>query len=229
MNYIKHLNSIMKRFSVDERLNPTHISLYMALFQFWNYNHFPVVIYINREEVMKMSKIGSMATYHRCLKQLHKWNYIVYLPTHNPFKSSQIKFFNFGTTTETSNGKSSDRSTGETFGNSDERVLEGALASEEKQLKQIENNLKRPEAKQEVHDFFNEKKWPPLEAEKFYNHYEAVGWKIGGKIGIENWKAVAQNWILRADESEIHSFSKRTRLGVEHLKIVNDKNYGKPL
>lgn len=174
---------------------------------------------------MKMSKIGSMATYHRCVKQLHKWNYIIYIPTHNPFKSSQIKFFIFGTTSETSSGKSR----GKTCENTKEQVVEGALVSKEKQLKQIENDLKRPKEKQEVLDFFNAREWPALEAEKFYNHYEAVGWKLGGKVGIENWKAVAQNWILRADESEIRKFSKKIRSGGEHLKTINEKNYGKPL
>ena len=225
MNYIIHLNAVMKRFSIDDRLNPTHISLYMALFQFWNHNHFTMVIYINREEVMKMSKIGSMSTYHRCLKQLHKWNYIVYIPTHNPFKSSQVKFLRFGTTTETSSGKSG----AESIANSETQVVERALVSNSKELKQSKTNLKRPNAKQQVIKFFNEKKWPLLEAEKFYNHYEAVGWKLGGKVEIQNWKAVAENWILRADASEIRPFSERFVPGGEHLKTVNEKNYGKPL
>ncbi len=57
MNYIKHLNAIFQQFSKDSRLNPTHISLYMALFQFWNINRFPAVFYINREEFMKMAKV----------------------------------------------------------------------------------------------------------------------------------------------------------------------------
>lgn len=225
MNYIVHLNAVMKRFSFDERLNPTHVSLYMALFQFWNHNHFASVIYINREEVMKMSKIGSMATYHRCMKQLHKWNYIIYIPTHNPFKSSQIKFLKFGTTSD----RSSDKSSGASTGKSTEKSSERALVSKEKELKQIANNLKRPQSRQEVIDFFIEKDWPVVEAEKFYNHYEAVGWKLGGKVLIENWKAVSQNWILRADELEIGSLSKRNRPSGENLKTINEKNYGKPL
>lgn len=61
MNYIKHLNAVFQQFSMDSRLNPTHISLYVALFQFWNIHRFPEVFYINREEVMVMAKIGSKA------------------------------------------------------------------------------------------------------------------------------------------------------------------------
>ncbi|MCM5663649.1 hypothetical protein [Galbibacter mesophilus] len=97
INYIKHLNSVFDQFSKDGRLNPTHISLYLALFQCWNGNYFREEFFINREEVMKLSKIGSTATYHKCIKELSHWKYILYMPSHNPFKGSSIKMFNFGT------------------------------------------------------------------------------------------------------------------------------------
>ncbi|UOY05734.1 hypothetical protein L0P88_17520 [Muricauda sp. SCSIO 64092] len=98
-NYIKHLNGVFGQFSKDNRLNPTHISLYVALFQLWNNNFFKEEFYINREEVMDFSKIGSKSTYHRCIKELSHWNYILYTPSHNPFKGSRIKMFDFGTST----------------------------------------------------------------------------------------------------------------------------------
>ncbi|UMB54212.1 hypothetical protein MKD41_01735 [Lutibacter sp. A64] len=97
INYIKHLNAVFMLFSKDKRLNPTHISLYVALFQLWNTNFFKGEFFINREEVMSYSKIGSKSTYHRCIKELHYWKYLLYQPSHNPFKGSQIKMFNFGT------------------------------------------------------------------------------------------------------------------------------------
>ncbi|MEQ5790642.1 hypothetical protein J4E06_06245 [Muricauda sp. NFXS6] len=99
VNYIKHLNGVFEQFSKDSRLNPTHISLYVALFQFWNTNYFKPEFFINRDEVMQYAKIGSKSTYHRCIKELHHWSYIVYTPSHNPFKGSRIKMFDFGTST----------------------------------------------------------------------------------------------------------------------------------
>ncbi|GAB4519585.1 MAG: hypothetical protein Tsb004_30660 [Allomuricauda sp.] len=96
VNYIKHLNGVFEQFAKDSRLNPTHISLYVALFQFWNINYFKSEFFINRDEVMQIAKIGSKSTYHRCIKELDHWNYIVYTPSHNPFKGSRIKMFNFG-------------------------------------------------------------------------------------------------------------------------------------
>jgi len=97
MNYIKHLNGVFHQFSKDNRLNPTHVSLYIGLFYIWNYNRFPDEFYINREELMKFSKIGSNTTYHRCIKELSYWKYILYSPSHNPFKGSKVKLFNFST------------------------------------------------------------------------------------------------------------------------------------
>ncbi|NDV17669.1 hypothetical protein GO009_16750 [Muricauda sp. TY007] len=100
INYIKHLNGVFERFSRDNRLNPSHISLYVTLFQIWNTEYFRAEFYINRADVMKMSKIGSTATYHRCIKQLDHWKYILYQPSHNPYKGSKVKMFNFGTSGE---------------------------------------------------------------------------------------------------------------------------------
>lgn len=99
VNYIRHLNGLFGQFAMDSRLNPTHISLYIALFQLWNGNYFREEFYINREEVMQYAKIGSKSTYHRCIKELSHWKYILYTPSHNPFKGSKIKVFDFGTST----------------------------------------------------------------------------------------------------------------------------------
>lgn len=99
VNYIKHLNTVFEKFLKDNRLNPTHISLYMALFQVWNSTRFSEEFFVIRDEVMKQSKIGSKSTYHRCIKELNHWKYIVYFPSHNPYRGSKIKMFKFGTST----------------------------------------------------------------------------------------------------------------------------------
>lgn len=95
MNYIKHLTGFFEKVAIDKTLNPTHVSLYIALFQFWNCNRFKNPISINRDEVMRISKISSKATYHKCLKNLHSLGYINYEPSYNPFKGSNVILFNF--------------------------------------------------------------------------------------------------------------------------------------
>ena len=90
MNYIKHLTGFFDKIANDKSLNPTHISLYIGLFQFWNINRFVNPITITREEIMRISKIYSKATYHKCIKDLHQKGYIIYQPSFNPFKGSLI-------------------------------------------------------------------------------------------------------------------------------------------
>lgn len=95
MNYIKHLTGFFERVAIDNTLNPTHVSLYMALFQFWNFNRFRNPISISRDEIMRISKISSKATYHKCLRNLHNLGYLDYQPSYNPFRGSQVIMFNF--------------------------------------------------------------------------------------------------------------------------------------
>ena len=97
MNYIKHLAGFFNRVSTDERLNPTHVSMYVSLFQFWNVNRFQNPISISRNELMKVSKISAKATYHKCMRELNEWQYLQYKPSYNPFKGSLVYLFNFQT------------------------------------------------------------------------------------------------------------------------------------
>jgi hypothetical protein len=95
MNYIKHLTGFFDRVMKDERLNPTHISLYVSLFQFWNVQRFNNPISISRNEVMLISKIYAKATYHKCMKDLHNFGYLRYDPSFNPFRGSLVHLMNF--------------------------------------------------------------------------------------------------------------------------------------
>ena len=56
MNYIKHLTGFFIRIAAEETIYPTHISLYLALFQSWNINRFKNPIAISRDEMMKTSR-----------------------------------------------------------------------------------------------------------------------------------------------------------------------------
>lgn len=215
MNYIKQLNAAFQLIVEDSRLNPTHVSLYMALFQLWNITRFAKVFYVNRQEVMQLSKIGSKSTYHRCLTDLTNWKYIEYLPSHNMYKGSEVRMTIFGTSSgqaqadhETRNGQ--------------------VLVSNTNRTKQKENNSKPklPKNENEVIDFFKSKKWSVMEAMKFYNHYTAIGWKHGGKIKIVDWMASASNWMLKAQE--IETLKEQSHF-TDNLRTTKIKDYDEPL
>lgn len=218
VNYIKHLKGVFVQFSKDNRLNPTHISLYVGLFQIWNNNRFPEEFYINRDEVMSFSKIGSKSTYHKCIKELSHWQYIIYYPSHNPFKGSRIKMFNFETSNEQVVYQSNPKN-------------RQALVSSINNNKQIENKNKLdvPKDENEVIIFFKNENRSINEAQKFYNHYEGIGWKVGGKTKIINWQATARNWILKAEEIKTEKTQKRVSQKQDNLKTSTNKNYNEPL
>lgn len=218
INYIKHLNGVFLQFYKDNRLNPTHISMYLALFNIWNHNRFPTIFYINREEVMQYSKIGSKSTYHRCIKELSHWQYILYLPSHNPFKGSQIKMFNFETTSNQPQDlyPSNNRQ---------------AQVSNTNTNKQETTNLKRgsPKNEKEVIQFFTQNNWLKIEAHKFFNHYQATGWKMGGRQPIVNWHAAANKWILKTAELKNNQNDFQVPQNKDNLKTSKNKDYAQPL
>lgn len=95
MNYILHLNRAFEKIYEDQRFSAFHVSLYYSLFQYWNMARFRNPISISRSELMYASKIGSINTYIRCMKDLDAWEYIKYEPSFNPHKASQVNLFNF--------------------------------------------------------------------------------------------------------------------------------------
>jgi hypothetical protein len=90
MNYIKHLTGFFNRIAIENSLNPTHISLYLTLFQCWNINRFKNPITISRDEMMKGSKIASKATYHKCIKELQRLGFLDYQPSYNPYSGTLV-------------------------------------------------------------------------------------------------------------------------------------------
>jgi hypothetical protein len=111
MNYIKHLKGFYQRMEDDEKITPHHISLYMALFQFWNNARFRGQFDINRQELMAMSRIGSPHTYARCMKQLNDWGYIEYSASSNRYSVSKVSCVRFDITGDTTTDITNDTAT----------------------------------------------------------------------------------------------------------------------
>ena len=70
----------------DNRISVTHISLYMALL------HECIcfesgLLMLRPGVIMRLSKISSRVTYHRCMKALHSYGYIIYSPSFRPGES----------------------------------------------------------------------------------------------------------------------------------------------
>ncbi len=265
MNYIRHLNAFFAVVRHDNRLTTSHISLYMALFQYWNFNRFQNPFTVYRNDIMRLSKIGSKNTYHKCMKELHQTRYIFHHPSatkYQPVKISmtmldkatqknpeQLELFvgnaaATGQTTETFTSLKKKTNANTEYGT--QRVSNMMDASIDNGPEAIPNPghlIKHTNNKQErntpahqifarngkiqeainmppfreaapgqvnelsgrpklveIERFFREKKYAVSEARKFYNHYKAIGWKIQGKIPIEDWKALAEKWMVNTSK-----------------------------
>ena len=93
MPYSRALNNIFKVISADERISVWHVSIYMTLLHLWNLNDLKNPVPITRMKVMKLAHVGSIVTYHKCVKQLQEFGYIQYVPSYNPFLGSKVYLF----------------------------------------------------------------------------------------------------------------------------------------
>ena len=313
MNYIKHLTGFFNKINYESNLNPTHISLYLALFQCWNVNRFKNPTGISREEIMKASKINSKATYHKCMKELELLGFMQYNPTFNPHSCSTIIMVNFSgeektiskiiqptrsknvpvyNLTESKNEQVIEQVNEQLYiynkkqtvknnlnntkidiekisRNEPVQNLNPIIIPKEKEIKtesgqqkekscakkektieldlffetttenQTENSLHKFVTSSEVEkpslemilEYFFFKESSQIEANKFFNYYSSIGWLIGGKTKMKDWKAAARNWMLNTakfaantQKSDYNSQPKPM-----HLHTVTQKNYDEPL
>ncbi len=239
MNYIKLLNAAFEKFYFDDRLNPTHISLYMALFQEWNSSRFADEFYVNRRDLMRAAKIGSKSTYHRCITDLDSWLYLCYFPSNNPYKGSKIKMSIIGTSDEPVTGQYNPvlEQLAELYNPRSVPLEEQyhpingqALVSTTNNIKQ-ENTIKQPKGWQAVILFFKEKGFEADEGKKFFEHYETRNWQTSDGKEIRDWRALATNWMDRTElfEDENKTNKKQASQIKDNLRTTKTKDYGQPL
>ena len=304
MNYIKHLTGFFNKINNENAINPTHISLYLALFQCWNVNRFKNPTGISREEIMKASKINSKATYHKCMKELQALGFMEYLPTYNPHSCSNVIMVNFSEVSNirpkfehptSSKNKGIQNATSpknnqvvehinyyKVLKNNDLKAIQNqklniepvqnrTMLRNEQHTEQVDEqvyidnnktytntinkdidtkseilNFKNSNAASEkksgtqkeetdkngitpsiemIMEYFAFKESSETEAHKFFNYYSSIGWLVGGKTKMKDWKASARNWIMNQNK-----FQPKSNLPQpNHLQTSNYKNYAEPL
>lgn len=174
MKQTKNISSFFERVIEDDRLYPSHISMYVSLFQFWTMNRFQNPFRICREEVMNLSKIKSLATYHKCIRELHCAGFIIYSPSYNPYRGSSIEIIDFES----------------------EEKGKNKLFQNQKLFPKEEICFSVPMI-DEVERYFAERGFLPDEADQFYSFYHSVNWKLCNKKPMKCWQSAARNWISK--------------------------------
>ena len=90
METTNRLSDLISRVASDERLRPTHISLYVALCHAWIMNRCQQAYNISRSKLMMLSRIQSKTTYHKTISELVNMGYIRYRPSYHPITGSEV-------------------------------------------------------------------------------------------------------------------------------------------
>jgi len=83
----------------------------------------------------------------------------------------------------------------------------------------------KPENLDQVVSYFEEKKSTGAEAEKFFNYFESVGWRVGGRSLMRDWRAAARNWIANIPN---YNTPRHDKNKVFKPQLTGKKNYAEP-
>ena len=81
------IKSFLAKATNEDTVRNSHICLFLAIYHQWQNHRFVNPIPISRSKLMKVSKIKSFATYHRCIRDLVELDFIKYEPSYNPIGS----------------------------------------------------------------------------------------------------------------------------------------------
>ena len=86
------LSRYFEKVSSDTSFFSSHISLIMALFYYCDSQAPEMPFQVSRPKLMHFSRIRSIATYHKNIKDLVDAGYIEYTPSWHPQKGSTVRF-----------------------------------------------------------------------------------------------------------------------------------------
>ncbi len=87
MDNWQRIATFLKEAEDNPCIGATHISLYVSLLATYFHEPLPGTALIRREEIMLKAKIRSRETYHKCIRELHLYGYILYEPSYKPGES----------------------------------------------------------------------------------------------------------------------------------------------
>ena len=88
------LSSFLATAKEDPRINTAHISLYVSLIYLWQQTRYQNPVALFRRDLIPLCKISGSATYHKSIRDLHRFGYIEYIPSFNRFEGSLVCFLN---------------------------------------------------------------------------------------------------------------------------------------
>ena len=219
VNFIRHLLDFFIRSDSDADMRPNHISLYLALFRWWNERRFQNPFRINRKRLMLASKISTNLCYKKCMNELEEWGYVKYHEPERAGDSAMVEIIALPCSVDRSHfsGEEAKCSLKEVKQFSPIPTLKTVHINKQEKEEEKEIEMQIPSLA-EVSAYFSSKNYEEDEGKKFFSHYQAINWLQSGKIPIANWQASADKWMLNASKSKKESSDSSSK-----------KNYATPL
>ncbi|MEP7197452.1 MAG: hypothetical protein ABI851_13100 [Saprospiraceae bacterium] len=193
---------------------------------------------------MSQSKIKNRGSFIKILKDLHKFNLIIYNPSHSSNLKTSINIIDLTieqNTVVSTNLEITQSST--SVDKASKQLSEGnqvltTFDSNKLQPDNIENNFVLhsdpicskefyiPEFKYVV-EYFKSNNSTIQEASKFFNHFKSVGWVTSNKTLIVDWQAAASKWITTQQQYESRYPKKKN--GFSPHDLVTNKDYNIPI
>jgi hypothetical protein len=181
INFVAMQRYAFNKIAQNKHIGYKEVALYYALLGYWNKYWFPEVLSIRREDLLNYSKIGSVNTYLKAMRNLDKYGFIKYLPSKNANIGSKVKFCIDKSIV--CQNLINERDT------SDIDVTPLTNNSKQEQTNQI------PEKKEVIQFFISNSSTEKL-AMQFFNHNDSVGW-MSNNQKIIKWQPFALNYIQK--------------------------------
>lgn len=185
MNGFKQINAFYSFvFSNTSKINATHVSLYVFLWNQNNRNNWVEWFKCPFDLAMQGACIGNRNTYYKCLNDLKNWNLIDYQPGINGYKAPTIKLiqlYDSDTTTDTATDTSSDTSSDTTTDTTTVHNIKH-ITNKQKTRNSIYPTL------QEVEEYFDLHGYSKESACMAFQYYASANWKDRNGKQVKAWK-----------------------------------------
>lgn len=84
------LNPLLLKISADQKLYPSHCFILLALLGVYQEKNYSMPFQISRRKLMCLTKVRSIATYHKCIKELVSLWYILFELSYDPLTRSDV-------------------------------------------------------------------------------------------------------------------------------------------
>ncbi|UYQ92145.1 hypothetical protein MKQ68_18825 [Chitinophaga horti] len=94
MERCEKIGNFLGKLAKDQRIGVYHLVMMLAILNKWQYRGTAGVLMMSRRTLMQVTKIRSIATYHKYLKELQEFGYVEYFASYHPRLGSGF-FINF--------------------------------------------------------------------------------------------------------------------------------------